>query len=508
MQRADDKDWSDAGINQPRVTIEEDAVYAGDNSEAGVQIGATDIDLKAGAEIDIEALDDNSGRIRLDSGVVELRVSELPTEDGLSIDTPRGTVKLTQIGLYRIDSGTEDQPTQVTAWNGTAQLGDTSAVTVQQGQTLVINGTPDAPQYSYVSNTDQPPAEWRTPPRVVTVAESERYVAPDMTGSEDLYQYGSFEQAPDYGAVWYPRSVPADWQPYRYGHWQYVRPWGQTWIDDQRWGFAPFHYGRWALIRNRWGWVPGVYQRRPVYAPALVAFIGVGPFTGSVALRGAQSIGWVPLAPGEGYRPPYLASPRYIQNINKTVIVNNTTINNTVINNRPGRRGFGADQQPGTAAGFANRRFATVVPADAISQRRPVAAAAVQVRPEALEKANVDAQAVRDIKPAPVVNRPGNRPGAVAKPPRERPALNARPALPPAGSRPAAKDRPNAGAGPNRPGPDVARPGQGQGQGQGQTPTPLQAGGNPNDRPGAPNGPARPSEPAAADATERQPPWS
>lgn len=165
MQRADDKDWSDAGINQP-VTIG-DAVYAGDNSEAGVQIGATDIDLKAGAEIDIASLDDNSGRIRLDSGVVELRVSELPTEDGLSIDTPRGTVKLTQVGLYRIDAGTEDQPTQVTAWTGTAQLGDSSAVTVQQGQTLVINGTADAPQYSYVTNTDQPPAAWRTPPRVV-----------------------------------------------------------------------------------------------------------------------------------------------------------------------------------------------------------------------------------------------------------------------------------------------------------------------------------------------------
>ncbi len=86
MQRADDKDWSDAGINQP-VSIG-DAVYAGDDGEAGVQIGATDIDLKSGAEVDIASLDDNSGRIRLDSGVVELRVSELPTADGLSIDTP------------------------------------------------------------------------------------------------------------------------------------------------------------------------------------------------------------------------------------------------------------------------------------------------------------------------------------------------------------------------------------------------------------------------------------
>src|SRR6266849_2839587 len=79
---------------------------------------------------------------------------------------------------------------------------------------------------------------------------------------------------PSYGAVWYPQAVPADWAPSRYGHWRWVEPWGWTWIDDQPWGFAPFHYGRWAYIGNRWGWTPGVIVARPVYAPALVAFIG------------------------------------------------------------------------------------------------------------------------------------------------------------------------------------------------------------------------------------------
>jgi len=462
MQRGDSQDWVDAGVNEP-VSIG-DAVYAPEGSDARLQIGATDLDLKSDSEIDIAALDDNAGTIRLDSGSLDLRISALPTADGLSIATPRGTVRLTEPGIYHIDAGSEDDPTLVTAWNGSARLGDSAtAVTVQQGQTLAITGTADAPQYAYNSDVGEPPVAWRTPPRVVQVSETERYVAPEMTGAEDLYQYGAFETAPDYGAVWYPRDVPADWQPYRFGHWEYVAPWGQTWIDDRPWGFAPFHYGRWAHIGSRWGWVPGQYVRHPVYAPALVAFVGGGGFSATISIGGGGggfgrggAIGWVPLAPGEGYRPPYHVSNTYIQNINRTTIVNKTVINN--YGPGAGPRGFGPNAQPQTMAGFANRRFATVVPADAVAGRRPVAQAAVQVHPEQLERAEVNAEAVRAIKPVPAAERPAARPGPIARPAGPRQAVNARPALPPAGSRPGRPSRPNAQQA--APGAPAVRPGQ------------------------------------------------
>ncbi len=470
MQRGDSQDWVDAHVNEP-ITIG-DAVYAPEGADARLQIGATDLDLKSDSEIDIATLDENAGTIRLDSGTLDIRVSALPTADGLSIATPRGTVRLTQPGIYSIDAGTENEPTQVTAWNGAARLGDSAtAVAVQQGQMLIINGTIDAPQYAYSSDIGDPPREWRTPPRVITA--TERYVAPEMTGAEDLYQYGAFESAPEYGTVWYPREVPVDWQPYRYGHWEHVAPWGQTWVDDQPWGFAPFHYGRWAHIGARWGWVPGVYAPHPVYAPALVAFVGGGGFSASISFggghRGGDAIGWVPLAPGEGYRPPYRVSQTYIQNINKTVIVNKTVINNYGPGpHGPGQRGFGGNGQPQTMAGFANRRFATVVPADVVGRARPVAAEAVQVRPEALERAQVNAEAVRAIKPVPAAERPAGRPGPVARPANAtRVPANVRPALPPAGSRPANTRHPNpqqvvpaAAAGGPIPGAPMARPGQ------------------------------------------------
>lgn len=510
MLRADETDWSPATINQP-VTVG-DAVYAANDADARLQIGATDISLMGDTEVDIASLDDNSGRIRLDSGIIAFRVAELPTADGLSIMTPRGTVLVTQPGTYRIDAGTEDLPTQVTAWTGAAQLGDTAtAVNIQPGQSLLISGTPDAPQYSYADNIGQPPTEWRSPPRIVAVPESQRYVAPEMTGAEDLYDYGAFETAPDYGAVWYPRTVPVNWQPYRYGHWEYVRPWGQTWIDDQPWGFAPFHYGRWAFIGHRWGWVPGAYVRRPVYAPALVAFVGGG--IGISVGIGGGSIGWVPLAPGEGYRPPYRASPTYIRNINRTVVVNNVTINKTVINNNGRRPG----QPPERVAGLANRRFATVVPTNVMSGARPVAAAAVTVRPDALDNAKVDQDVVHQIKPVPAAQRPGARPGPVAQPARGRPNMNQRPALPPANSRPGgANAGPSAGkaragqalpgqpgVGPNAPRPG-AQPGVAPGARPGQDapstppsgrPNGLQQPGNerPNVRPGPNQAPVPPN---------------
>src|ERR1035441_183444 len=94
--------------------------------------------------------------------------------------------------------------------------------------------------------------------------------------------------------VWVPNGTPGGWAPYHFGHWVWVDPWGWTWIDDAPWGFAPFHYGRWAYAGAGWVWVPGAMAARPVYAPALVAFVGFG---------GAGMTAGFPLGPGEVYPP-------------------------------------------------------------------------------------------------------------------------------------------------------------------------------------------------------------
>src|SRR5262249_50797082 len=131
---------------------------------------------------------------------------------------------------------------------------------------------------------------------------------------QDLDQAGVWQETGDYGPVWYPTTVGYDWEPYEYGQWVWVAPWGWTWIDDQPWGFAPFHYGRWVYSGGRWGWCPGDRLRRPIYAPALVGFVGSDPWR--FYSRAVRPEHWVPLAPGEVYQAPYTRNAAYLRVVN------------------------------------------------------------------------------------------------------------------------------------------------------------------------------------------------
>ena len=111
------------------------------------------------------------------------------------------------------------------------------------------------------------------------------------TTSQQRPRVGSFERA-------------AGWAPYRFGHWGWVDPWGWTWVDDSSWGFAPFHYGRWAYQNARWEWSPGAVQARPVYAPLSSSSSGGSGWAPSAG----EGIGWFAPGPREVYIPPYQVS--------------------------------------------------------------------------------------------------------------------------------------------------------------------------------------------------------
>jgi hypothetical protein len=105
----------------------------------------------------------------------------------------------------------------------------------------------------------------------------------------DFYQplapYGDWVQSPTYGWVWVPRDVGPGWRPYTEGHWVYTDA-GWAWDDDQPWGWACFHYGRWFFDAGYgWEWLPGT-----VWGPAWVSWQFGGGF-----------IGWAPLPPAIGW---------------------------------------------------------------------------------------------------------------------------------------------------------------------------------------------------------------
>ncbi|KAJ8135867.1 hypothetical protein OY671_010920, partial [Metschnikowia pulcherrima] len=147
---------------------------------------------------------------------------------------------------------------------------------------------------------------------------------------DDSAQYGTWQSTPDYGDVWTPTVVAAGWTPYEDGRWVWVSPWGWTWVDAAPWGFVPFHYGRWAYFDSRWCWVPGPRHVRPVYAPALVGWVGSPGASVSIMVGGGPGVGWFPLAPREVYVPGYRVSNTYVRNVN---ITNTTIVNNTYITN-------------------------------------------------------------------------------------------------------------------------------------------------------------------------------
>ncbi|MBI4204888.1 MAG: hypothetical protein HY527_07660, partial [Betaproteobacteria bacterium] len=353
--------WAFAALNRPLTTG--DRLWADRDGYAELHVGSTAVRLAPRTNVDILSLDDHTLQLRLAQGDVNVRVREL-ADDAIEIDTPSGAVLLEEPGSYRISAHPSDDTTSVIVHSGRAQvLTPGSAFAVNANQQVTLQGPDGAPSEiagATVDAFDRWSAELDK--REDQVA-ARRYVSPQMTGYEDLDAYGRWRTMPEYGAVWVP-TVAAGWAPYRYGHWVWIEPWGWTWIDDAPWGFAPFHYGRWVWLNGYWAWAPGPIIARPVYAPALVAFVGGAHW--SVSIGSGPAVGWFPLGWREPYFPWYRTSPTYVRNVNITHVKNINIYNNV------------------TRINYANQALpqaTTVVSKEAFVSAKPVARSQVKVAP-------------------------------------------------------------------------------------------------------------------------------
>ncbi|MBI3513118.1 MAG: FecR protein, partial [Proteobacteria bacterium] len=375
---ADQDQWSPAVPNYP-VTAG-NSFWTEPAARAALQLGPATIRMGSQTEFDVVALDEHNFQGQIGQGSINLRLHVLAPGDNYQIVTARGTVQITAPGRYHIDGGTDATPTRVAVFDGAAQfVGNNADLVVRPGETAQISGQDPLTYDVAVARPDELDRWASARDERQRIVAAPRYVSPAMTGYQDLDGYGSWAQTPDAGPAWIPSAVAPDWAPYRYGHWAYVAPWGWTWIDDAPWGFAPFHYGRWARWHDRWAWYPGAVIERPVYAPALVAFVGGPPAAPGFGIGIGVGIGigaiaaaaWIPLGPHEVYVPPYRHSPAYVQNVNISHVTNVTTITNNLTVNR-------------TVNNFANASAVTVVPASAMASSQPVARAAVAVPPAQL----------------------------------------------------------------------------------------------------------------------------
>lgn len=357
----DSGEWIAAQRNQ--VLTGGDRIATDPGARAELEVGSTTVRLDGQTELDLRQLDDERLTMQLPEGALIVRVRDPSAANGLQFDTDVGRFLTLAPGVYRLTQA--DSRSDLTVYAGAARYeGRGSALPVEAGQRAQFWIDPaGAAQYSTLAPANDAFAAWSSErDRRESAVVAERYVAPEMTGVADLDAYGRWEQSTDYGPIWVP-VVAAGWAPYSQGHWAWVAPWGWTWIDDAPWGFAPFHYGRWVHDRDRWCWTPGQRSARPVYAPALVGWIG-GP------QNGGPGVGWVPLAPREVYVPSYRVSSRYAERLNIAYVGNSSAIH-AVFENRQGPRDFENRRYPGAV---------TVVPAQVLTERRPVGPAAAQFR--------------------------------------------------------------------------------------------------------------------------------
>ena len=404
-------EWSAAAVNYPVATGA--SLWTDADSRTEIRIAPDTIDMASNTDLDVTELDDRATRLSIPQGRINLHLRRLDQGQSFEIDIPSGAVRLLQPGYYDIDAGTEDQPARVAVFEGSAQfVGNGADIVVKGGDVAVLSGV------SPVAATLEPAVadafvEWcRSRDYDAKRLAAPYHVSPNMTGYVELDEHGRWDTAPGYGEVWYP-GVPPGWAPYTNGRWVWVAPWGWTWIDAEPWGFAPCHYGRWAMIGESWGWVPGAFEPSPVYAPALVAFLG-GPGVG-LYVPGAvgPQVGWFPLAPGETYWPNYTADPSYIRSVNRGSVGN--------IDNIQMMRNVMLPAQIANAQ-FANRRFATVVPQHVFAGAGNVGAAALHPPSAAAEHASVTMRPPQ-VTPMPARSLPG--PSAIGVRGRQGPVVGA-----------------------------------------------------------------------------------
>jgi hypothetical protein len=327
LQPGGQGDWGSADRNRP-MTIG-DKIWSDKDSRAELQAGQASIHLGSMTALSFLNLDEGITQMRLAEGALNFRVRELREGDLYEIDTPNLAFTVKQAGAFRIDVDENGDASRVTVIRGEGEItADGKTYPVHASEQAEFTGE-ENPTYN-VKRAPGPDgldrwAEDRDLKEDNSV--SGNYVSRDMPGYNDLDDNGSWRDEPEYGHVWYPNDVGPDWAPYSDGYWNWVDPWGWTWVGYEPWGFAPYHYGRWAFIGSRWGWCPGpFYGGYPIYGPAFVGFFGGGFGFG---------VGWFPLGWGEPFFPWFRCGFGFRERINvrNTFIRNVNIFHNTNIRN-------------------------------------------------------------------------------------------------------------------------------------------------------------------------------
>lgn len=287
IRRSGAQDWERAVLNLP--IVEGDEITTDQTSRFEIQFNTdTFVRVAERSYVKIVNLKDEGIALSLPEGSMSLRLTNFDKQRAFfEIDAPKTTIAIERSGMYRIDAGARDSSeVRVSATEGgeARVYTDSSGFTLKNGRTakIFVDGVNagewepgDAARYADEFDS------WALE-RDVAIAKRlkdafyDKYYDRDIYGAEDLNDHGSWVYTRTYGYVWKPYSASirqyVDWSPYRYGHWRWIPPYGWTWVNDEPWGWATYHHGRWVWDAGSWYWTPyGYYRyRRSWWSPALV----------------------------------------------------------------------------------------------------------------------------------------------------------------------------------------------------------------------------------------------
>jgi hypothetical protein len=332
------EDWVSARRNL--ALAEGDALYTGKGANFEVQFDSRSF-VRADEDSQLSLLNQEERYIqfKVTQGRVSFDIRSMAVGDIVEVSTPDAVFFIEHPGYYRVEVNNRDTHF-ITRRGGRATVttADGRSLSIYPSEDIVVAGGNPVQVVTYVAPAPDAWDRWNDA-RSDRIGESvsARYLPPDVYGAEELDHYGQWRVVPDYGPVWIPREVGPGWAPYSTGSWAWDPYYEWTWIDDAPWGWAPFHYGRWVFIGSYWAWAPGPVVRRPVYAPALVAFMIRDHDVSARVSIGLPGLWWVALSWGEPVLPwwghhKHRGHPRW-SGWGGPRVVNNVVINQTTIIN-------------------------------------------------------------------------------------------------------------------------------------------------------------------------------
>ena len=287
IKRSDSDDWEKAVLNLP--IVEGDEIATGPDSRFEIQFGAySHLRISEKSILKITALKDALVAVSLPEGNLTATLVRFDSDkEAFEIDAPSTTIALLKAGRYRVDAGPtgyeavrisipEEGEARIYSNNsGFSLRAGRSARVFVAGQFAGEFEHSDALQFAdsfdrWALDRDELIA------RRQANAYYGKYYDTDIYGADDLNDNGDWIFTRDYGYVWRPYrnaiSGYFDWSPYRYGSWRWVPGFGWAWVNDEPWGWATYHHGRWIWFAGSWHWAPYGYHRprRSWWYPALV----------------------------------------------------------------------------------------------------------------------------------------------------------------------------------------------------------------------------------------------